>query len=68
MQTTALERYECQQSVCRCLSNAAEADIQEFTRMNERDFPVPSKPRAQRVAVYGNTVPRWRGQTFINLF
>jgi hypothetical protein len=40
----------------------------KFTRMNERDFPDPSKPRAQRVAVYGNSVPRWRGQTFINLF
>jgi hypothetical protein len=42
--------------------------VLKFTRMNERDYPVPSTPRAQRVAVYGNSVPRWRGQTFINLF
>jgi hypothetical protein len=31
---------------------------------NERDFSVPSKPRAVRVAVYGNSVPRWRGESF----
>ena len=35
--------------------------------MNERDFPVPSKPRARRVAVYGNRVPRWRGESFHQL-
>jgi transposase len=35
--------------------------------MNGRDFPVPSTPRAQRVAVYGNSVPRWRDQTFHQL-
>jgi hypothetical protein len=40
----------------------------KFNRMNKRDFPFPGTPRAQRVAVYGSSVPRWRGQTFINLF
>ena len=34
---------------------------------NERDFPVPSEPLPVRVAVYGNKVPRWRGQTFHQL-
>jgi hypothetical protein len=30
---------------------------------NGRDFPVPSKPRPVRVAVYGTAVPRWRGKS-----
>lgn len=31
---------------------------------NERDLSVPSKPCPVRVAVYGNEVPRWRGESF----
>ena len=34
---------------------------------NERDFPVQSEPRAVGIAVYGNGVPGWRGQTFHQL-
>jgi hypothetical protein len=34
---------------------------------NERDFPVPSEPRPCGVAVYGNKVPRWRGESFHQL-
>ena len=48
-------------------SSVSEGKSARFTFSNERDFPVPSKPRARRVAVYGNSVPRWRGQTFHQL-
>ena len=34
---------------------------------NKRDFSVPSDPRPVRVAVYGNRVPRWRGEYFHQL-
>ena len=43
------------------------AEIGERGKPNEMDFPVPIKPLALRVAVYGNSVTRWRGQTFHQL-